>query len=171
MKILIAALLSAGLIALVPNGQKAPAHISNVDSVQKVQPVQTRLPENKPQAIAEEKVQTEQESIVQPEQAEVATPEPVVVETPQTPVIYNDAKAFIYEHESGNIPWKRNSIGCYGLGQDCNGIVEARCGADYSCQDEFFTDYMLQRYGSWEAARSFWLARVPINGKDVGNWW
>jgi hypothetical protein len=30
---------------------------------------------------------------------------------------------------------------------------------------------MNQRYGSWQAAKSHWLARVPINGRDVGNWW
>ena len=30
---------------------------------------------------------------------------------------------------------------------------------------------MLKRYGSWEAAKEHWIARVPIDGKDVGNWW
>lgn len=81
------------------------------------------------------------------------------------------AKAFIYCKESTNTAHKYNSIGCYGLGQDCNGIVEKQCGADYACQDDFFTNYMLRRYGSWEKAKAFWQARVPINGKDVGNWW
>lgn len=81
------------------------------------------------------------------------------------------AKAFMYCHESGNDPASRNGGGCYGLGQDCNGLVENQCGANYACQDAFFTDYMQRRYGSWEAARAFWLARTPINGRDVGNWW
>jgi len=78
---------------------------------------------------------------------------------------------FIYQHESGNDPSKENSIGCFGIGQDCNGIVKNRCGVDYACQDEYFTDYMKRRYGSWEIAKAFWLSRVPIKGKDVGNWW
>ena len=82
-----------------------------------------------------------------------------------------EAKAFIYQHESGNRPTAKNSSGCYGLGQDCNGIVENLCGADYACQDAFFTRYMQNRYHSWAKAKAFWQARVPINGKDVGNWW
>lgn len=81
------------------------------------------------------------------------------------------AKAFIYCHESGNVADKWNGSGCYGLGQDCNNIVYNKCGADYACQDEFFTDYMKRRYGTWEAAKAHWEARVPINGRDVGNWW
>lgn len=81
------------------------------------------------------------------------------------------AKSFIYCHESGNDPTKMNPQGCYGIGQDCNGIVYNKCGADYACQDEYFTEYMTRRYTTWENAKSFWLARTPINGKDVGNWW
>lgn len=30
---------------------------------------------------------------------------------------------------------------------------------------------MLRRYGTWAAAKAHWLARVPINGVDHGNWW
>lgn len=81
------------------------------------------------------------------------------------------AKAFIYMKESSGRTDAKNAYGCYGIGQDCNGVVEARCNADYACQDAYFTEYMTKRYGSWEAAKAFWLARVPINGKDVGNWW
>jgi LysM repeat protein len=68
----------------------------------------------------------------------------------------NDAKAFIYSHESGNNPSSTSPNGCYGLGQDCNGRVRALCGADYACQDEFFTNYAMSRYGSWEGALAFW---------------
>lgn len=81
------------------------------------------------------------------------------------------SKAFIYCHESGNVADKWNGSGCYGLGQDCNNIVYNRCKSDYACQDQYFTEYMQRRYGSWDAAKAHWLARVPINGKDVGNWW
>ncbi len=72
------------------------------------------------------------------------------------PVSPNAAKAFIYQKESGNNPNATNPIGCYGIGQDCNGIVRDRCGANYECQDAYFTDYAMRRYGSWEAAYAFW---------------
>lgn len=81
------------------------------------------------------------------------------------------AKAFIYCHESGNNPAAVNAGGCRGLGQACPGS-KLPCGSnDYACQDEWFTNYMLGRYGSWENAKAHWLARIPVGGRDVGNWW
>ncbi len=68
----------------------------------------------------------------------------------------NDAKAFIYSRESGNNPNATNPSGCYGLGQDCNGRLRAACGADYACQDAYFTNYATGRYGSWDGAYAFW---------------
>lgn len=73
------------------------------------------------------------------------------------PVSSNEAKMFIYNHESGNRTTAVNSIGCRGLGQACPGS-KLPCGDDYACQDAWFTNYMLQRYGSWENARAFWLS-------------
>jgi LysM repeat protein len=74
----------------------------------------------------------------------------------------NDAKAFIYAHESGNNPNATNGSGCYGLGQDCNGKVRATCGADYACQDAYFTAYANSRYGGWGGALAFWQSH---------HWW
>lgn len=74
----------------------------------------------------------------------------------------NAAKAFIYSRESGNNPNATNPGGCYGIGQDCNGVVRGQCGADYACQDAYFTAYATRRYGSWEAAQAFWQAN---------HWW
>ena len=86
-----------------------------------------------------------------------------------TPVVPNapvtdggSAKAYIYSKESGNNPNATNPNGCYGIGQDCNGVVRSQCGADYACQDEYFTSYATRRYGSWDGALAFWQA----NG-----WW
>ena len=76
--------------------------------------------------------------------------------TASYPVPEDEAKAFIYMHESGNNPNAVNSIGCRGLGQACPGS-KLPCGADYACQDAWFTNYMLARYGSWNNARAFWL--------------
>lgn len=74
----------------------------------------------------------------------------------------NGYKSFIYQHESGNNPNATNSIGCYGLGQDCNGIVRNKCGANYACQDRYFTNYAQTRYNGWEGAKAFWL---------IHHWW
>lgn len=78
------------------------------------------------------------------------------------PVSADSAKAFIYAHESGNNPNATNPNGCYGLGQDCNGRVRTLCGADYACQDAFFTNYAMARYGSWAGALAFWQSH---------HWW
>jgi hypothetical protein len=40
---------------------------------------------------------------------------------------------------------------------------------DYTCQDSWFTGYMLSRYGSWQAVKSHWLAGCRSNGREVGN--
>jgi hypothetical protein len=68
----------------------------------------------------------------------------------------NSYKAYIYQHESGNNPNAVNSIGCRGLGQACPGS-KLPCGSDYACQDAWFTNYALTRYGSWEAAYGWWV--------------
>ncbi|NDC95569.1 hypothetical protein EBZ38_12695 [bacterium] len=78
------------------------------------------------------------------------------------PVPEDEAKAFIYMHESSNNPAAVNSIGCRGLGQACPGSKLPCSSSDYACQDAWFTNYMLQRYGSWNNARAFWIAN---------NWW
>ena len=85
-----------------------------------------------------------------------------------------EAKAFIYLKESTNRLEAENQYGCKGLGQDCNGALEPECPnwrTDYTCQDNFWEKYMQRRYKTWSAAKAHWEARVPINGKDVGNWW
>ena len=85
-----------------------------------------------------------------------------------------EAKAFIYTKESSNRLDAVNGSGCKGLGQDCNNVLHIECPnwqTDYACQDAFWERYMQKRYGTWVKAKAFWLARVPINGVDVGNWW
>lgn len=70
----------------------------------------------------------------------------------------NVYKQFIYQHESGCDTNRWNSIGCYGIGQACPSSKIAHCGADFACQDAWFSNYAIQRYGSWEGAYQFWLA-------------
>ena len=85
-----------------------------------------------------------------------------------------EAKEFIYFKESSNNLAAQNSGGCKGLGQDCNGQLEVICPdwtINYACQDKFFNNYVAKRYSNWVNAYNHWIARIPINGKDVGNWY
>lgn len=84
-----------------------------------------------------------------------------------------DAKAFIYNHESGNNPSRHNAAGCRGLGQACPGSKLPCSDMDYACQDNWFTyAYMVPRYGTWEAARAHWISRAYRCGADWcgGSW-
>lgn len=85
-----------------------------------------------------------------------------------------EAKAYIFRRESSNRLEAENKYGCKGLGQDCNGRLVVECPnwkTDRKCQEAFFGRYVVRRYGDWDTAKKFWDARVPINGRDVGNWY
>lgn len=68
----------------------------------------------------------------------------------------NPYKQYIYQKESGCRTTAVNPIGCRGIGQACPGI-KLPCGDDFACQDAWFSNYAIQRYGSWENAYNFWL--------------
>lgn len=68
----------------------------------------------------------------------------------------NMYKQYIYQHESGCDTNRWNSSGCYGIGQACPASKIAQCGADFACQDAWFTKYANDRYGSWAGAYQFW---------------
>jgi len=70
----------------------------------------------------------------------------------------NIYKQYIYKHESGCRTTALNSIGCYGIGQSCPASKIAHCGADFACQDAWFSNYAQSRYGGWEKAYQFWVA-------------
>lgn len=36
---------------------------------------------------------------------------------------------------------------------------------------KWMNSYVISRYSSWSQAYNHWLARVPIDGEDVGNWY
>lgn len=97
-------------------------------------------------------------------------PAPKVAYTAPTPVAAGSAKEFIYMRESGNVPCKINggAIDCHYTGNRACGIGQALpCSklrvvcpdlSDYACQDAWFTNYMTNRYGTWENAKAFWLS-------------
>lgn len=66
-------------------------------------------------------------------------------------------KNWIYTEESGNNPTRYNSIGCLGIGQACpaSKLLKDCPTMDYDCEDTWFTNYMLARYGSWQNAYYF----------------
>lgn len=113
-----------------------------------------------------------------PERAGAASLLPTPSPTPETPQAASpqavevsgseaDAKAFIYEHESGNNPGAMNSSsGACSLGQalPCSKLAAAcpNWQTDYACDDSWFTSYMEQRYSTWPNAQAFWLAH---------SWW
>jgi hypothetical protein len=76
----------------------------------------------------------------------------------------NFYKSYIYMHESGNNPKRWNSSGCVGLGQACPASkLQAVCPTlSYACEDAWFSNYAISRYGSWAGAYKFWIAN---------HWW
>lgn len=96
-------------------------------------------------------------AVIQPVE-QTPPPVPQIAAPAEAP---NDAKMWIYMHESGNNPAAVNSQGCRGLGQACPG-TKLPCDDDYACQDAYFTSYMQSRYGSWENAKEFW---------ENSGWW
>lgn len=142
MKILIAIIVTLLLAHLTP----VQAQINNSEPTQAPtetveQPVKTEIPTTPVEPVAEPVVQ------------------PVEVQVQETP---NEAKQFIYFKESSNRLDAVNEIGACGLGQSlpCSKL-ENDCPdwrTNYACQDAWFTNYMQNRYGTWENARAFWIA-------------
>lgn len=148
-----ASALSEANLPLASVSQQAPftAELLRMRTWQKAHPNDTGVPPPTPVVSATST----------PSVAPAASPAVVAAPVSQSEAWY---KAWIYNEESGNNPAAENSSGCLGLGQACPGLkLLTVCPLlDYACEDNFFTQYMLSRYGSWEAAYEFHLA----NG-----WW
>lgn len=78
----------------------------------------------------------------------------------------NQYAAYIYGMESGGRipgncnPTAQNAGGCLGIAQACPGskLLAVCPNLDYACENIFFANYALARYGSWAGAYAFWLA-------------
>ena len=145
MKYILTALLS---VALIWTSQVQAAPINNSTSRVKTQAVQVATPEK----VATQTLTEQQASV-----------------TSESPDPEQEAKAFIYQKESSNRTDAINqSSGACGIGQawPCSKLP---CTLqDYECQDRYFTGYMQSRYGSWSAAKAFWLSNC---GSGLGCWW
>jgi len=82
---------------------------------------------------------------------------PVVQAAPVAGCGDNSYANFIYSHESGCRTTAMSPNGCYGIGQACPASKLAYCGADYACQNAFFTSYA-NKYGGWAGAYNFWVS-------------
>ena len=82
---------------------------------------------------------------------------PVVQSSPVSGCGDNQYANYIYSHESGCRTTASSPNGCYGIGQACPASKIAYCGADYDCQNAFFTSYA-GKYGGWEGAYNFWTS-------------
>ena len=109
-----------------------------------------------------EAAQKAAEAATAAKQAATAQAQARVSTSPAPALTGSDAeyKLYIYQHESGNNPARANSAGCLGLGQACPGSkLLAVCPTlDYACEDAYFTNYAVRRYGSWAGAYAFWIA-------------
>ncbi len=82
---------------------------------------------------------------------------PAVQSAPVTGCGDNSYANYIYSHESGCRTTAMSTNGCYGIGQACPASKIAYCGADYACQNAFFTAYA-GKYGGWAGAYAFWVS-------------
>lgn len=93
---------------------------------------------------------------IMPKVAAAAFPAPRPVSTVVDGCGDNAYAHFIYMRESGCNTSAVNAAGCRGIGQACPGS-KLPCGADYGCQNAYFTQYAIDRYGSWQQAYNYWL--------------
>lgn len=156
----------ASIFALHDNPpRKTQAEINNVqvavetpkpkaEQVNETKPKKQEPVEPKPSPAPQPKVEEQAKPVVQPK------PQPVQGVTNCGDNVY---KQYIYQKESG---CRTNAInassGACGIGQalPCSKLP---CSlSDWACQDRWFSNYAIQRYGSWEAAYNFWRAN---------SWW
>lgn len=89
------------------------------------------------------------------------TPAPVA-SAPETNCGSDPYMAYIYQHESGCRTDAVNWLGCTGIGQSCPASKIAHCGTDFACQDAWFRNYAISRYGSTYQAYLTWTSQ---------HWW
>jgi hypothetical protein len=92
-------------------------------------------------------------TVAEPTLTQVLRPIPKIPKIPA-----NSYKLFIYTMESGN---RTNAVNAYsgacGLGQSLPCSKMGCSLTDYACQDAWFTNYAISRYGSWYNAYCFWV--------------
>lgn len=120
-------------------------------------------PEHKAKALSKEKnVPPVPAPVTVAVQAETAPAPAVEPSTPVTDCGSDPLMAYIYRVESGCRTNAVNYIGCIGLGQACPGSKLPCSENDWNCQNDWFRNYAVQRYGSIYNAYLF---------RTENNWW
>jgi len=124
-------------------------------------------PSHKALAAKKENVPPEPASAPAEPAVQTETPAPAVAEavSPPAPVTgcgSDPEMAYIYSVESGCNTGAYNYLGCRGLGQACPGSKLPCSDSDWTCQDNWFRNYAVERYGSIYAAYLF---------RASHNWW
>lgn len=169
------ALIPLFVLALIPNSQPTQLDTSKAEKLVPSFFVAEKqeFPDRSKQISEAKQLDTQRLAEAQEAQrlALIAQQAKNVPQTPQiaqnTPISGDDNayKLFIYNKESGNNPARYNSSGCLGLGQACPASKLLKVCPDindYACQDAWFTNYAISRYGSWAGAYQFWLGH---------HWW
>lgn len=142
-------LIYSGQQLTIPTEGSAQAAAEPQAAVQEA-PVQAE-PVQAEQPVVQETVQTETQAAPVAE----TQPAPAVTETAATPASTSSAKEWIAQKESGGSYTATNGryIGRYQL--DASYL-----NGDYSAanQERVAEQYVTSRYGSWDAAKTFWLA-------------
>ena len=142
-------LIYSGQQLTIPTEGSAQAAAEPQAAVQEA-PVQAE-PVQAEQPVVQETVQTETQAAPVAE----TQPAPAVTETAATPASTSSAKEWIAQKESGGSYTATNGryIGRYQL--DATYL-----NGDYSAanQERVAEQYVTSRYGSWDAAKTFWLA-------------
>ena len=149
----------AAIIGLVLIACCVPVFIANIPRVMDAAPVLIVNDKPEPVAVAEEAAEEAETCAEEPEQAVETYAEPVYTYTnnywyeSDDEAANRDAKEWIARRESGGDydAMSGQYIGRYQLSAD-------KLDGDYSPehQEEVADAYVLERYGSWEAARDFW---------------
>lgn len=138
-------------VNLIFVGQRLEVGNNGVFNSQSAQQVQQQATVQTPAAEVEQP-QTQTQAVAQPQQTEAPQ-----VQAPVAPASDAEAsaKAWIANVESGGSYTAQNGR-YYGKYQ----LTDSYLGGDYSPenQERVADNYVSNRYGSWQAAKSFWLA-------------
>lgn len=72
----------------------------------------------------------------------------------------NSYANYIYMHESSCSLTVTNAEGCVGIGQACpaSKLYAACPNLSYACENAWFSNYAVARYGGWAGAYTWWVA-------------